>query len=200
MIQFHYPAGATPLTPDETEGLIPRHISRQAQLNEWEQANILQAMRWAFRQRKLEILSEDFLRELHRKMFGETWEWAGTFRQSDKNIGVDWRYIPVRLRTLLDDVRTQVEYQSSSATEIAVRFHHRLVQIHLFPNGNGRHARLSADFLSRKLTGSPLSWVASELTAADENRRRYIAALRAADAHDYRELLEFCNGKPRPLG
>lgn len=200
MIQFHYPAGATPLTPDETEGLIPRHISRQAQLNEWEQANILHGMRWAFRQRKLEILSEDFLRELHRKMFGETWEWAGTFRQSDKNIGVDWRYIPVRLRTLLDDVRTQMEFESYPANEIAVRFHHRLVQIHLFPNGNGRHARLAADFLNRKLAGSPLSWASNDLTAADENRRRYIAALRAADAHDYRELLEFCNGKPRPLG
>ena len=200
MIQFHYPAGATPLTPDETEGLIPRHISRQAQLNEWEQANILHGMRWAFRQRKLEILSEDFLRELHRKMFGETWEWAGTFRQSDKNIGVDWRYIPVRLRTLLDDVRTQMEFESYPANEIAVRFHHRLVQIHLFPNGNGRHARLAADFLNRKLAGPPLSWASNDLTAADENRRRYIAALRAADAHDYRELLEFCNGKPRPLG
>lgn len=200
MIQFHYPAGATPLTPDETEGLIPRHISRQAQLNEWEQANILHGMRWAFRQRKLEILSEDFLRELHRKMFGETWEWAGTFRQSDKNIGVDWRYIPVRLRTLLDDVRTQMEFESYPANEIAVRFHHRLVQIHLFPNGNGRHARLAADFLNRKLAGSPLSWASNDLTAADENRRRYIAALRAADARDYRELLEFCNGKPRPLG
>ena len=200
MIQFHYPAGATPLTPDETEGLIPKHITRQAQLNEWEQANILQAMRWAFRQRKLDVLSEEFLRELHRRMFDETWAWAGNFRQSDKNIGVDWGHIPVRLRTLLDDVRTQVEYQSYSATDIAVRFHHRLVQIHLFPNGNGRHARLSADFLSRKLTGSPLSWVAGELTAADENRRRYIAALRAADAHDYRGLLEFCNGKARTLG
>lgn len=195
-VQLDYPPGATPLDADELASLIPGHITTQGELNEWEQLNIVEGERWARRQRK-EILDEGFLRQLHKQMFGETWKWAGEFRKSDKNIGVDWRHIGVELKKLLDDVRYQVEHGSFPADEIAVRFHHRLVAIHPFPNGNGRHARLMADLLVERLGQPRFSWGSKSLPAnaglvdATDTRTDYIAALQAADARDIAPLIAF---------
>jgi Fic-DOC domain mobile mystery protein B len=189
-LNLDYPPGATPLDPDERAGLIPGHITTQGELNEWEQLNIVQGEQWA-RKRRREILTDEFLRQLHRQMFGETWRWAGEFRKSDKNIGVDWLKIGVELKTLRDDVRYQVERGSYPADEVAVRFHHRLVAIHPFPNGNGRHARLMADLLVERLEGARFTWGSRSLIDAGETRQRYIAALQAADARDIAPLLAF---------
>lgn len=195
---FDYPSGATPVDGDELTSLIPSHITTQGELNEWEQLNIVQGEQWAQRQRgqRKEILAEAFLRQLHRQMFGETWKWAGEFRKSDKNIGVDWLKIGVELRKLLDDVRYQVEHGSFPADEIAVRFHHRLVAIHPFPNGNGRHARLLADLLVERLGQPRFTWGqrglnTGSLVDAGETRQQYIAALQAADRRDIAPLLAF---------
>ena len=190
-----YPPGATPLDADELASLIPRHISTQGELNEWEQLNIVQGEAWARKQRK-EILNEAFVRQLHRQMFGETWQWAGSFRQSDKNIGVDWLMVGVELKNLLDDVSYQVVHATYSPDEIAVRFHHRLVAIHPFPNGNGRHARMMADLLAVRLGQPGFTWGSRSLSDASlidasETRLRYIAALQAADARDFVPLLVF---------
>lgn len=190
-MEFHYAPGATPLDPDEAAGLIPGHITTQKELNEWEQTNILEGLQWVQRQKKREILDEAFLREMHRKMFGQTWKWAGNFRQSDKNIGADWRQIPVQLRQLLGDVRAQIEYGSYPVDEIALRFHHRLVWIHPFANGNGRHSRLAADLLIQRLGAKAFTWGGQSLVEASEKRQRYLAALRAADGRDYQALLAF---------
>jgi Fic-DOC domain mobile mystery protein B len=189
-INFDYAPGATPLDADELSSLIPGHITTQGELNEWEQLNIVQGDTWARKQRK-EILDEGFLRRLHQQMFGKTWRWAGTFRQSDKNIGVDWLHIGVELKKLLDDVRYQVANGSLPPDEIAVRFHHRLVAIHPFPNGNGRHARMMADLLAERLGRPRLTWGSASLIDANETRQRYIAALQAADARDIAPLLAF---------
>ncbi len=189
-INLDYAPGATPLDADELASLIPGHISTQGELNEWEQLNIVQGDTWARKQRK-EILDEGFLRRLHRQMFGETWRWAGSFRKSDKNIGVDWLKIGVELKKLLDDVRYQVANGSLPPDEIAVRFHHRLVAIHPFPNGNGRHARLMADLLVERLGRPRFTWGSASLTDANETRQHYIAALQAADARDIAPLLAF---------
>ena len=132
-----YLPGATPLDADELASLIPKHITLQGELNEWEQLNIEQGEAWARRQRK-DILSEAFVGQLHQKMFGETWSWAGNFRKSNNNIGVDWQHVSVKLRDLLNDTRYQIEHTTYPPDEIATRFHHRLVLIHPFPNGNGR--------------------------------------------------------------
>jgi Fic-DOC domain mobile mystery protein B len=188
---FDYPPGATPLDGDEFASLIPSHITTQGELNDWEQLNIVQGEQWAKKQRK-EILTEAFLRQLHQQMFGETWQWAGKFRKSDKNIGVDWLQISVELKKLLDDVRYQVECDSFPADEIAVRLHHRLVAIHPFPNGNGRHARLMADLLIQRLLGQPrFTWGSRSLIDASATRQAYIAALQAADSGDIAPLLVF---------
>ena len=189
-INLDYAPGATPLDADELASLIPGHITTQGELNEWEQLNIVQGDTWARKQRK-EILDEGFLRRLHQQMFGETWRWAGSFRKSDKNIGVDWLQIGVELKKLLDDVRFQVANGSLPLDEIAVRFHHRLVAIHPFPNGNGRHARLIADLLIERLDRPRFTWGSASLPDANETRQRYIAALQAADARDIALLLAF---------
>ena len=147
-MEFHYAPGATPLDPDEAAGLVPTHITTQGDLNAWEQINIVQGDRWASRQKKRDLLDEGFIRDLHRQMFDKTWQWAGTFRKTNKNIGVDSTQVAVKLRNLLDNTKYQIENHVFDADETAVRFHHQLVWIHAFPNGNGRHARLMADLLA----------------------------------------------------
>ena len=192
-MEFQYTLGATPLDPDEAAGLLPLHITTQADLNAWEQANIVLGDRWATRQKKRELLDEGFVRDLHRQMFDRTWKWAGTFRQSNKNIGVDWPQVSVKLRDLLDNTRYQIENHVFNEDEMAVRFHHQLVLIHAFPNGNGRHARLMADLLITRLGRPRLTWggASSSITPPGEIRDRYLVALRSADQGQINGLIEF---------
>lgn len=180
----------TPLTPDERTQLIPAYITLRRELNEAEQVNITEASRWAF-SRKRDVLDERFLRDLHKRMLGEVWRWAGQYRTTARNIGIDAYRIPLEIPQLLGDVRYWVEHQTFSPDEIAVRFHHRLVFIHPFPNGNGRHARLAADLLAIQLGQPRFSWGGGNLVAPEELRQRYVAALRAADQHDIGPLLVF---------
>lgn len=190
-LTLEYPPGATPLDRDEAQGLIPRHISTQGQLNEWEQQNILRAEEWVFSRRRGDVLTVDFIKRLHQRMFDKTWRWAGAFRRSDKNIGVDWSDIEVQLRLLCLDVRAQLETRSVSLDEAAARFHHRMTRIHPFANGNGRHARLVTDVLLVRNGADRFSWGSADLEKVGDARTRYIEALRAADARDYSSLLRF---------
>jgi len=153
-MDFDYPDGATPLDPDETEGLRLTHITTREELNIFEAENIRAGMAWAWRSRRKDIVSESFMRLLHKKMFGQVWRWAGEFRKSNKNIGVPREMISIELRHLCEDVGWWMEHETFVPDEIAARFHHRLVAIHLFANGNGRHARMIADLLLEKRTGS----------------------------------------------
>jgi len=180
----------TPLTPEEQEGLIPSYITLRSELNAAEQANILEAGEWALA-RQRNVLDERFLTNLHKRMFGRVWRWAGQFRRTDRNIGIDPYRIPADLRQHVDACRYWIEHGSYPPDEIAARFHHRLVLIHAFPNGNGRHARLATDLLLVKLGQPRFSWGQVNLVDATETRQRYVAALRAADHHDIGPLLEF---------
>jgi len=188
-----YPEGATPLDPDEMEGLKYPHIETRGELDQLEQQNIQEGYNWLSRQRKYKhLLSEDFLKALHDKLLGSVWSWAGHFRKSEKNIGIDPLNIPVELRNLLDDVRCWVENGTYNREEFAARFHHRLVKIHPFPNGNGRHARIMTDVILEKVLGvAPVNWGARTLGIDGEHRETYIQALRAADNNDYSSLIEF---------
>ena len=181
---------ATPLTPEEMRDLIPAHIAYRRELNEAEQENIVLAQAWALSRRR-DPLSEKFVKDLHRRMLGDVWRWAGKFRTSARNIGIDYWQIPVALRQLLDDAKAWIEYGTYAPDEIAVRFHHRLVQIHPFPNGNGRHSRLMADLLAMQLGRERFSWGRGSLRTAGAARARYVEALRAADDHDIAPLLVF---------
>ena len=192
MIDFNYPEGATPIHPDEAEGLLLTHITTQGELNRWEHDNIVEALAWIARTKPTNILKEQFIKQLHKRMFGDVWKWAGQFRLSDKNIGVSWHQIPMCLRDMCDDVHAWIQAQNESPEEMAVRFHYRLVWIHPFPNGNGRHARLMADvFMENVLHGLPFTWGTQDLSSPSENRSRYINALREADNGNYVPLLEF---------
>ena len=190
-MRFEYAPGATPIDLDEAKGLIPAHLTLQRELNEYEEANILAGNEWLFARRRGDPLDERFIHTVHRRMFNQTWRWAGQARRSDKNIGVSWVEIPARLRQMVGDVRAQIEHRAYSPTEIAARYHHRLVAIHVFPNGNGRHARLMADLLLLELAGRRFDWGRGSLVTANELRARYIAALKAADNSDIRPLLAF---------
>lgn len=183
------PDGATPLDPDEAEGLVPDHIRTRSELNEWEQANVLAGAEWAATTRR-DALDETTVRELHRRMFDRTWEWAGVYRKSDKNIGVYWANVAVEVRKLVEDGRFWIEHDTYAPDEVTIRVHHRMVQIHPFPNGNGRHARMWCDLLLRQLGRPPLEWRSRELDRSTEARVAYIRALRAADGGDYDRLLE----------
>ncbi|KOF12974.1 cell division protein Fic [Ensifer adhaerens] len=191
---FKEPDDATPLEPQEREGLLQSWITYRRDLNEAEQENIVQGAAWARGRRRISIdslLTDDFMRTLHKRMFGDVWRWAGTYRTTERNIGVAAYRIPLELINLLDDVRYWVDHQTYPRDEIAIRFHHRLVAIHPFPNGNGRHARQAADLLVGRLGGEPFSWGGGSLADVGELRARYVAALRAADNHDIGPLLEF---------
>ena len=179
------------LTPEEIRDLIPAHIAYRSELNEAEQENIARAQEWALGPRRLDLLSEKFAKALHRRMLGDVWRWAGRFRTSQRNMGIDYWLIPTELRKLLDDTKAWIEFKTYPADEIAVRFHHRLVLIHPFPNGNGRHARLMADLLIMRLGGERFSWGRESLRDPGVARQQYIAALRAADNHDIAPLLAF---------
>ena len=182
---------ATPLTPEEMRDLIPAHIAYRSELNEAEQENIARAQEWALGPRWRDLLSEKFAKALHRRMLGDVWRWAGRFRTSQRNMGIDYWLIPTELRKLLDDTKAWIEFKTYPADEIAVRFHHRLVLIHPFPNGNGRHARFMADLLIMRLGGERFSWGRESLRDPGIARQQYIAALRAADNHDIAPLLAF---------
>lgn len=192
MIELEYPPGATPLDDDELAGLIPDHVTTRDQVNQLEQANLLIAERWISKARIKRITDPGFLFRLHAKMFGNVWRWAGERRRSEKNIGVVPDQIGIRLLDLCRDVDAWIEHRAYPPDEIAARFHHRLVAIHPFANGNGRHARKAADLLLERVLGNPaFTWGSGTLMEPGETRTRYIEALRAADGNDYAPLLKF---------
>ena len=184
-------AAATPLAPEEKRDLIPTHIAYRHELNAAEQDNIARGQDWALRRRRRGILGEPFLRELHRRMFGDVWRWAGRYRTTERNLGIAPWEIATEVRTLIDDSRLWIAQTTYPSDEIAVRVHHRLVWIHPFANGNGRHARLFADLLVMRLGHDRFSWGRGSLYSAGELRQRYIAALHAADRHDIAPLVAF---------
>jgi Fic-DOC domain mobile mystery protein B len=184
--------GSTPLTPEELSDLIPNLAARE-ELNEWERENILRARRWALGRRnfKSDPVSDEYIRKLHDKMFDQTWKWAGCYRKTEKTIGVPVKQILEMLITLLGDTTYLIENKTYPADEIAVRFHHRLVLIHLFPNGNGRHARLIADVVAVKLGRPVFAWGGLRLIKPGEAREKYLQALRTADGGEVVPLIEF---------
>lgn len=192
MSEMNYPQGATLLDKNEMKGLLLTHITTRQELDRWEQDNINEALGWLEKKKPKDILNESFIKKLHKKMFCNVWKWAGKFRQSEKNIGVHWYNIPVELKKLCDDVKYWIENKTFSEDEAAVRFHHRLVSIHPFANGNGRHARLMANILLENVLNKPrFTWGGANLVKAGNDRKLYLESLIDADRGDYDKLLKF---------
>lgn len=189
-----YQDGQTPLNEDEKRGLLINTITTHGELDEHEQLNIEKAVEWTiqtkFKQNK--ILTEQFIKRLHKQMFSDVWSWAGEFRKSEKNIGVEWIKIGIELKNLLDDTIYWIENKTFLPDEIAIRFKHRLVNIHCFANGNGRHSRLMADIIIESVFKKDLfSWHHSNMVRADETRKKYIHAIKKADNGNINPLLDF---------
>lgn len=194
-MKFIYPEGATPLDGDEVASLLPKHITLQSELNAWEQLNILEAEKWSFGKNHDNILSLEFIQKLHLKMFDATWTWAGCFRKTLKNIGVSPHDIQIELMKLCADVDMQVQQDFLPFDEIAARLHHRLVWIHPFPNGNGRHARILTDIFLVHHHKPRFTWGQGNFLASTEIRKTYIESLREADRQHFTPLFEFVRSK-----
>lgn len=193
-MELEYQDGQTPLDEDEKEGLLIKTITTHGELDEHEQLNIEKAVQWTIQSRfkPEKILTEEFIKTLHKKMLGEVWAWAGEFRKSEKNIGVEWIKIGVELKYLIDDTKYWIENKTYPPDEIAIRFKHRLVNIHCFPNGNGRHSRIMADIIIESIFGKDVfTWNHSNMVKADETRKKYIAAIKEGDKGNIKPLLEF---------
>ena len=195
-LDLEYIAGQTPIDEEEKEGLLIETITTKAELDEFEQLNIEEALQWVFSKKfkPKQVFTEKFICNLHKRMYGNIWAWAGTFRKTDKNIGIDKHQIPMALKMLCDDALYWIENNTYSPEEIAIRFKHRIVSIHCFPNGNGRHSRLMADIIIEKLFNKELfTWGTSNLSKANQTRKAYLQAVKAADLNDYQPLLDFAS-------
>ena len=191
-LEIQYPPGATPLDPNELGGLIPKYITTQGELNRHERENIVEAAEWALGSTRHDCLNISFCFDLHKRMFAKVWKWAGQVRLTDKNIGVPKEQIMMKLKPLFDDTAYWIENETYSFDEIGARFHHRLVSIHAFPNGNGRHARLMTEVIQTVNGEEPFTWGRSDLYDSEsEARKDYLAALRQADQGNYQPLIEF---------
>src|SRR3989338_1451150 len=185
-----YLPGKTPLDHNEMEGLIPEHIVLQRELNEFEQQNITKAVtKYYSPGAKINLADPLVIRRIHRDMFDDTWKWAGQFRTTIKSIGVFPEKISGELKRACDDLAFWLKNETYPLDETAVRFHFRLVWIHLFPNGNGRHARLIADILALSKRRSPFTWGGGNLNVSGAARAAYITALKQADKNDFSALL-----------
>jgi len=194
-LEIAYEKGQTPLSEEEMEGLLIPTITTREELNEFEQLNIEKAVEWYLIRKKFKyetILTEGFIFEVHRRMLGEVWSWAGETRKSEKTIGIPWHQVPMRLRQLLDDCKYWVESQTYSDEEISIRFKHELVAIHIFPNGNGRHSRLMGDIVMKNIfKKSVFSWGSKGLIGKSDTRDKYITSLKKADLGEFDDLIEF---------
>lgn len=198
LIGAHAP-GATPLTVEDLQGLKIPSVTTHGELNAVEAANIVRGQEWARRSRLAQMpgmLSDEFIQQLHSRMFGDVWKWAGQYRKHDTNIGVAHHLIRQELRRLYDDARGWVEYNAYLPEEFAVRLHHRIVSVHPFSNGNGRHARMLADLvLTKHFKQAALPWCGGIARGPDPNRQAYIEALVSADHHDYAALFAFARSR-----
>jgi len=193
-LDLDYNDGQTPIDEDEKEDLLIDSITNKSELDEFEQKNIEDAVEWSIPKKfsKNEILTEEFIKNVHKKMLGKVWKWGGKFRKSNKNIGVDWPNISTELRKLLGDVGYWIENNTYSQDEIAIRFKHKLVSIHCFSNGNGRHSRLMADILIKNVFEKEVfNWGGGDLINPGNARASYLTAIKEADRNSYENLIQF---------
>lgn len=193
-LELDYKDGQTPLAEEEKEGLKIKSITTQGELDEFEQLNIEKAVEWTIHTnlKPERILTEKFIKDLHKRMYSDVWKWAGEFRKTEKNIGIPWTQIGIELKNLLDDTKYWIKNKIFSSEEVAIRFKHRIVSIHCFPNGNGRHSRMMADIIMESIFGNEIfSWNQSNMVQADEIRKKYINALREADNGNIEPLIKF---------
>lgn len=193
-LKLEYALGQSPISEEEKEGIKIKSISTQSDLNQFEQLNIEKAMIWLIRTKinPQKILNIEFVKSIHQKMFGDVWDWAGEFRKTEKNIGVSWPKITEELSKLLSDTEYWIANKTYPADEIAIRFKHRLVSIHCFSNGNGRHSRIMADIIIQHIFNKEeFTWSNANANDPTKIRAEYINAIKLADQGNMLRLLGF---------
>lgn len=193
-LDLEYTNGQSLISEEEKEDILIPTISTRGELDEFEQANIEKAVEWSMKRRfsMNEVLSVAFTEELHKRMFSEVWGWAGSFRRTNKSIGVDKYQIEQELYKLLDDCMFWISNNVYTEDETAIRYKYRMVSIHPFPNGNGRHSRICGDILVSHILGLPIfPWGGKRIEKSGDTRQRYLRALHRADQNDFSALLEF---------
>jgi Fic-DOC domain mobile mystery protein B len=188
------PEGATPL--DDISGLLRRDITTRGQLDEAETLNILGAVDWIERGRLRDVFTVDFYERLHSRMYDDVWEWAGDLRSvtgARPNIGVPPEMVPIELGRVAMEFNW--EWQNSDQTNLLpfiAKYHHALVWVHPFNNGNGRWSRLACDVVMKRLAKKPLiTWATDTLNVDSGERSQYINALKMADDFDLAPLVEY---------
>lgn len=189
-INIDLPAGATPINPEEFDGLIPKHITTRDELNAAEFENIGEAqIKYYLAKRKFQF-SVSSLYRIHQDMFKNVWRWAGKKRTTNKNIGIDKTQIDAQMKVVIDDLSYWIE-DKMNEIEISARLHHRLVYIHPFNNGNGRWARFIVNLFLIDKVESFLDIPEQELLHSNDLRQKYISALKDADVQNFVPLIEF---------
>lgn len=182
-------AGRTSLTVQDLQGLKLPFVKTRAQLSAVEGPNIVSGKQATLTSRKSRVpnmLSVEYLRELHSRMFNDVWDWAAQIPSTElqNEFAASVPGIRPQLSILYADA---IEYwlndKRMTPEEFAVRVHHRVVKIHPFRNGNGRHSRLLADLLLSENFGlETFTWGGSaQLGAGDLYRQPYLEGLKAAD-------------------
>ncbi len=188
------PEGATPI--DDVSGLLV-DITTRGELNDAEGLNILTATDWIDKGRIDDLFTVQFYRELHTKMYDQVWSWAGALRsQTGQTTHPGSRPEAVDLDLGRVAMEFHCEWEAlndnSHLLPFISRYHHALVLVHPFNNGNGRWSRLAADAVIQRLAGRPpLTWATDTLVVDSDERKEYIAALQAADTGDFQPLLDY---------
>ena len=186
------PAKSWALEVQERQALIPFHLSTRFELAAWEQANMAKALTWLEQRRQRgTVLTSRFMRSLHKKMFDETWDHAGRYRRAKSARGVAAWTVSTRVEDVIAKARGWIQQGAYPADEIAIRFHHRMSEIHPFERGNGRVTRLMTDALMVELGQTAFSWGSGADLSAVDLRDRYLAGLRVADNDNIGVLLDF---------
>jgi Fic-DOC domain mobile mystery protein B len=188
-INQELPPGATPLTAEDLEGLLPKYITTRRELNDAEFKNISDASKiYLLSRKKIQFILGN-LYKIHKEMFGNVWAWAGKKRKTNKNIGVDKAQIDIEMKKLIDDLQYWLDHKMDTI-EISARLHHRLVYIHPFNNGNGRWARFIVNLFLKEHLDSYINFPEDELLLTTSIRKTYIKALQEADNLDYGLLID----------
>ena len=185
---------ATPI--DDLSGLLQDITTRQ-ELNDAEALNIVNATDWIDNGRIDDPFTATFYRTLHTKMYDEVWAWAGELRSQTGEVthpGSRPEDVGRDIARVAMDFHREWEALNDHdhLLPLIARYHHQLVLVHPFNNGNGRWSRLAADAVLQRLANQPpLTWATDTLVVDSAERKAYIAALKKADNGDIAPLFDY---------
>ena len=173
--------GQTPLPPELQKGLISKNVQTIGELDEYEEQNIAEGMVW-LEDSNANSLNYSFWLRLHKKLFGNVWNWAGEIRSHDLG-NADFLY-PEKVRPALMQLIGDAEYWFKNDTypkkETIARIHEKLLTIHPFANGNGRWSRILTEYICKQNKIDIPKWNLKSKDDPQKRRKEYIEAVELA--------------------